>query len=269
MRAFSCRSSVTLMLTIVALMLSLMCVVVDSSTVMDVFRLIQYDLHGEPLGSRRASLNQYAEPFPRTPIRGCVWHPNGPQGTASGFDNSFEWDKAMIAGILFVLPTDFDAEGRQCALHCITCAWKAHWSRSERALYLPFGLDVEAITELEMSLISRKIDIPVYFAVDNDELQTMVRSEQATRQAWAATALTCSLTHFLFGADDRARQHAYHGPIPVAHAWRSSLSGVDQGSQEDRRSHPGELPEQVEGRGTATHPPHTKPTFKTKRTRTP
>ena len=46
------------MLTIVALMLSLMCVVVDSSTVMDVFRLIQYDLHGGPLGSRRASLNQ-------------------------------------------------------------------------------------------------------------------------------------------------------------------------------------------------------------------
>lgn len=32
---------------------------VDSSSVVDVFRMVQYDLGGKPLGSRKAGLNQH------------------------------------------------------------------------------------------------------------------------------------------------------------------------------------------------------------------
>eukprot|EP00242_Pyramimonas_sp_CCMP2087_P010392 CAMPEP_0198215062 /NCGR_PEP_ID=MMETSP1445-20131203/46636_1 /TAXON_ID=36898 /ORGANISM="Pyramimonas sp., Strain CCMP2087" /LENGTH=285 /DNA_ID=CAMNT_0043890583 /DNA_START=225 /DNA_END=1079 /DNA_ORIENTATION=+ len=145
MMAFPSRLSPNFLAAVIFLLLSLVCVMVDAASVMDVHRLIQYDLHGEPLGSRKSNVNQYAS-LAGGPKNGrsVVVLPLAEVDVA--VVNELVQNKAAIAGILFVLPEDFEEN----------------------------GVDGEAIAELEQSLVSQKIDMPIYFAVDNEELQNMM-----------------------------------------------------------------------------------------------
>ncbi|KAK3252506.1 hypothetical protein CYMTET_14699 [Cymbomonas tetramitiformis] len=124
----------------------LLFVVTESSSISDVYRMIQYDFDGEPYGSRRAALSQHASLLSAVNhlTRAVVVIPLSDldvDAVSDLLDN-----KTPIAGMVFVLPLDFDGG----------------------------GYNLEPLREVEQVLINQKINVPVYFAMENADLKQMV-----------------------------------------------------------------------------------------------
>lgn len=64
---------------------------------------------------------------------------------------------------------------------CIPLLWLAYLLEHKRTAAFAPGVDGDAVAELEQSLVSQKIDMPIYFAVDNEELQNMVRGGRVSQ----------------------------------------------------------------------------------------
>ncbi|CAM8972970.1 unnamed protein product [Rhodiola kirilowii] len=148
----------------------------DAATVVDVYRLIQYDISGAPFGSRFAALNHHATSIPVPPAadlsRAVVIIPI--REVNSSFIAEYLTQKRQLGGLLFLLPEMFLPETKGFAAD--------RNSDKEKMKSL--------VDDLEQLLIHGNFPYPVYFAFENDEIDAVlseIKKNDATGQPATAT----------------------------------------------------------------------------------
>lgn len=144
----------------------------DAATVVDVYRLIQYDLAGAPLGSRLAALNHHAGSWPFVPgadlSRTVVMIPI-PEVNIT-FLKEYITNKQPLGGLLLLLPQKFSAE-------------KGEETKE--------GLMTSILSGLEQLLVHANIPYPVYFAFEDERINVVlsdVKRNDAIGQPATATS---------------------------------------------------------------------------------
>uniref|UniRef100_A0A2P2LI88 Nicalin n=1 Tax=Rhizophora mucronata TaxID=61149 RepID=A0A2P2LI88_RHIMU len=152
----------------------------DAATVVDVYRLIQYDISGVPFGSRLASLNHHAASLHFAPgadvSRAVLMIPVREMNIT--FVREFITQGRPLGGLLFLLPQMFnfnngDGDG-------IRSNFQVHDKEMMKTV----------LVELEQILIHAKIPYPVYFAFENDNINAVladVKRNDAIGQPATAT----------------------------------------------------------------------------------
>ncbi|KAF5181474.1 Nicalin [Thalictrum thalictroides] len=147
----------------------------DAATVLDVYRLIQYDLAGVPFGSRFANLNHHAGSFPfrsgadlsRTVVVIPVRELN------MTILQEYITQKQRLGGLLLLLPQKFSFE---------------HRGENGGQTY---GKHVmQKVAELEKLLIHANLPYPVYFGFEDDKIDEVladIKKNDATDQHSTAT----------------------------------------------------------------------------------
>ncbi|XP_021278833.1 nicalin-1 [Herrania umbratica] len=146
----------------------------DAAAVVDVYRLIQYDMSGSPFGSRFASLNHHAASLHFPPgadlSRTVLIIPLRELNIT--FVREYIFQKKPLGGLLFLLPEVFSFEnGGNKQIH-----------EKEKMK--------NVLAELEQLLIHANIPYPVYFAFENDEIETVladIKKNDAIGQPATAT----------------------------------------------------------------------------------
>ncbi|KAK6247413.1 hypothetical protein QUC31_018978 [Theobroma cacao] len=146
----------------------------DAAAVVDVYRLIQYDMSGSPFGSRLASLNHHAASLHFPPgadlSRTVLIIPLRELNIT--FVREYINQKKPLGGLLFLLPEVFSFEnGGNKQIH-----------EKEKMK--------NVLAELEQLLIHANIPYPVYFAFENDEIETVladIKKNDAIGQPATAT----------------------------------------------------------------------------------
>ncbi|KAJ4724930.1 Nicalin [Melia azedarach] len=147
----------------------------DAATVVDVYRLIQYDISGVPFGSRFATLNHHA---------GSLHFPSGADLSRTvvmiplrelniTFVREYVSRKQPLGGLLFLLPEMFKLDN----------------GGSSKGIQ-DKQMMKNVLVELERLLVHSKIPYPVYFAFENDEIDAVlddVKKNDATGQPATAT----------------------------------------------------------------------------------
>lgn len=146
---FVTRSNVCVALALLALLLG-----VSASSSFEAHRLIQYDVEGEELGSRRAALSNIAISGLAEPDASLEQDLLRNVAVLIMADATVDRitdlvDKRGAAGLLFILPTEADIA-----------------ALSDSA--------VSAWEQVESWLVARKFDIPVYFAESSESLEQVV-----------------------------------------------------------------------------------------------
>ncbi|KAL7173984.1 hypothetical protein ACSBR2_033273 [Camellia fascicularis] len=150
----------------------------DAVAVVDVYRLIQYDLAGVPFGSRLASLNHHAGSSILTPAadlsRTVILIPVREVKNIT-FIREYIGQRRPLGGLIFLLPWMFSPEN------------KDNMDGGD-----DFGKEKKNIlVELESLLIHANIPYPVYFAFEDDNINAVladVKMNDATGQPATATA---------------------------------------------------------------------------------
>ncbi|KAI8573448.1 hypothetical protein RHMOL_Rhmol01G0278400 [Rhododendron molle] len=150
----------------------------DAVAVVDVYRLIQYDIAGVPFGSRLASLNHHAGSSLFTPgadlSRTVVMIPVTELNIT--FIREYIEQKQPLGGLIFLLPRMFSPENKD----------------------VKYGGDDDPgkelmkniLVELERFLLYANIPYPVYFAFEDDNINTVladVKRNDVTGQPATAT----------------------------------------------------------------------------------
>lgn len=150
----------------------------DAATVVDVYRLIQYDIAGVPFGSRLASLNHHAGSLPFVPgadlSRTVVIIPVHEVNIT--FIREYIAQRQPLGGLLFLLPQMFSSEN-------INGSVKGEQNFEKELMR-------NILVELEQLLIHANIPYPVYFAFDDDNVDAVlvdVKRNDATGQPATAT----------------------------------------------------------------------------------
>ncbi|XP_044481180.1 nicalin-like isoform X2 [Mangifera indica] len=150
----------------------------DAATVVDVYRLIQYDISGVPFGSRLAAVNHHAGSLHFSPAadlsRTVVMMPVRELNIT--FLKEFISQQKTLGGLLFLLPEMFRIENGDVG--------------GSRADVNEKGLVKSVFDELERLLIHVKMPYPVYFAFENDEIEAVledVKKNDETGQSATAT----------------------------------------------------------------------------------
>lgn len=150
----------------------------DASTVVDVYRLIQYDLAGVPFGSRLASLNHHAGSSlfaPGTDLsRTVVILPVRELNIT--FFREYIGQKKPLGGLLLLLPRIFSSENRDIVGGDDDSSGKE--------------IMRDLLVELERLLIHADIRYPVYFAFEDDDIDAVlaeVKRNDASGQPATAT----------------------------------------------------------------------------------
>ncbi|OMO59914.1 Nicastrin [Corchorus olitorius] len=146
----------------------------DAAAVVDVYRLIQYDMSGSPFGSRLASLNHHGASLHFPPgadlSRTVLIIPLRELNIT--FVREYIDQKKPLGGLLFLLPQVFKSEnGGNKQIHEI-----------EKLKSM--------LAELEKLLIHSNIPYPVYFAFENDDIDTVladIKKNDAIGQPATAT----------------------------------------------------------------------------------
>ncbi|GMP88380.1 hypothetical protein CsSME_00040396 [Camellia sinensis var. sinensis] len=150
----------------------------DAVAVVDVYRLIQYDLAGVPFGSRLASLNHHAGSSILTPAadlsRTVILIPVREMNDIT-LIREYIGQRRPLGGLIFLLPWMFSPEN------------KDNMDGGD-----DFGKEMKNIlVELEPLLIHANIPYPVYFAFEDDNINAVladVKMNDATGQPATATA---------------------------------------------------------------------------------
>ncbi|KAJ7546766.1 hypothetical protein O6H91_08G053800 [Diphasiastrum complanatum] len=131
----------------------------DAASVFDVYRVIQYDLRGIPLGSRRGSLNHYASSGISVPgvdlARTVVIAPLKQVNIT--LLNGYLQSKRLLGGLLVLLPRTFELI-----------------KDDERSKDDEETDEEASVAQLEQWLLHNEIPYPVYFAIEDDKLKTVV-----------------------------------------------------------------------------------------------
>ncbi|KAL1205486.1 hypothetical protein V5N11_026672 [Cardamine amara subsp. amara] len=161
---------------VVALMLILVACVelCDAATVVDVYRLIQYDISGVPFGSRFSSLNHHAASlsFQRGAdlSRSVLILPL--RELDIGFVQDYISQKQSLGGLLILLPQTF-RPGNVGSVISETEGFR------------------KLLAQLEKLLVHGNIPFPVYFAFENEETDAMLadvkKNDALGQQATATT----------------------------------------------------------------------------------
>ncbi|CAI9768582.1 unnamed protein product [Fraxinus pennsylvanica] len=167
---------------ITLLILVMACVeICDAVTVVDVYRLVQYDIGGVPFGSRLASLNHHAgsslfssssgaaADLSRTVLILPVRELN------LTFIKEYITHRKPLGGLLLLLPPAFSPYSESVG--------RAHHDSAK-------DLMKEVLAELEQLLIHANTPYPVYFGFEDDSINTVladVKKNDATGQLATAT----------------------------------------------------------------------------------
>ncbi|KAE9620617.1 hypothetical protein Lal_00019898 [Lupinus albus] len=148
----------------------------DGATVVDVYRLIQYDLSGVPFGSRLASLNHHAASLHFSPhsdlSRSVLLIPL--RELNMSFVKEYIAESKPLGGLIFLLPQMFNF-GKKGASN--------HQDGSKELLK-------NMLAELEQILIHANLPYPVYFAFEDDTIDAVlndIKKNDATGQPATAT----------------------------------------------------------------------------------
>ncbi|XP_068659439.1 uncharacterized protein [Aristolochia californica] len=150
----------------------------DAATVVDVYRLIQYDLAGVPFGSRLAGLNHHAGSLPFAPgtdlSRTVVIMPIREVNIT--FLKECMTNKKPLGGLLLLLPPDSSDGSTEVA--------------KEGDEVPVFGLFRNVFAELEQLLVHATVPYPVYFTFEDPSLDAVladVKKNYALGQPATAT----------------------------------------------------------------------------------
>ncbi|KAL8263225.1 hypothetical protein R6Q59_024574 [Mikania micrantha] len=146
----------------------------DASTVVDGYRLIQYDISGAPFGSRAASLNHHVgsslsvhgSDLSRTVVMLYL------RELDETFIREYIEQGKPLGGLLIVLPQAFSYDIYQTLVFCV------------------FTKEKKQLADLEQKLIHRAIQYPVYFAFECKDLAFVladIRKNDAFGQPATAT----------------------------------------------------------------------------------
>ncbi|KAJ6395482.1 hypothetical protein OIU77_020684 [Salix suchowensis] len=151
----------------------------DAATVVDVYRLIQYDISGAPLGSRFATLNHHAGSLHLPPgvdlSRTVVIIPVHELNIT--LVKEFIAQRKPLGGLLFLLPQMLNFENRDPTS-------ESKYQIHEKKLIK------NVLVELERLLIYANIPYPVYFAFEDDDIDAVladVKRNDASGQPATAT----------------------------------------------------------------------------------
>ncbi|KAL4296194.1 hypothetical protein GQ457_12G027300 [Hibiscus cannabinus] len=146
----------------------------DAAAAVDVYRLIQYDMSGSPFGSRFAALNHHAASLSFPPgadlSRTVLIIPLRELNIT--FVREYITQKKPLGGLLFLLPEvlSFKHGGNK----------QVHEKEKMKKL----------LAELERLLVHSNIPYPVYFAFENDDIDTVladIKKNDAMGQPATAT----------------------------------------------------------------------------------
>ncbi|KAH1220730.1 Nicalin [Glycine max] len=150
----------------------------DGATVVDVYRLIQYDMSGVPFGSRLASLNHHAASLHFSPhvdlSRTVLLIPL--RELNMSFVKEYIAESKPLGGLIFLLPRMFSFENKD-------GMGSNHQDESKELLK-------NALDELEQILIHANLPYPVYFAFEDDNIDavlTDIKKNDVTGQPATAT----------------------------------------------------------------------------------
>ncbi|KAJ6717187.1 NICALIN [Salix koriyanagi] len=152
----------------------------DAATVVDVYRLIQYDISGVPFGSRFATLNHHAGSLHFAPgadlSRTVLVIPVRELNIT--FVKEYISQRKPLGGLLFLLPQMFNFGNREAAT-------EGKYQIREKELMKT------VLAELERLLIHANIPYPVYFAFEDDDIDAVLadvkRSDVSGQPATATT----------------------------------------------------------------------------------
>ncbi|KAI3930246.1 hypothetical protein MKW92_030599 [Papaver armeniacum] len=134
----------------------------DAATVVDVYRLIQYDISGVPYGSRLSNLNHHASSFPFSPgtdLSRTVFVINFRDLNLTSIQE-YITEKRQLGGLLLLLPQKFSPSNKEAAEE----GGQTHEQEQTRGLLI----------ELEQLLIGATIPYPVYFAFEDDKIDAVL-----------------------------------------------------------------------------------------------
>ncbi|RZC90816.1 hypothetical protein C5167_028653 [Papaver somniferum] len=134
----------------------------DAATVVDVYRLIQYDISGVPYGSRLSNLNHHASSFPFSPgtdLSRTVFVINFRDLNLTSIQE-YITEKRQLGGLLLLLPQKFSPSNKEAAEE----GGQTHEQEQTRGLLI----------ELEQLLIGANIPYPVYFAFEDDKIDAVL-----------------------------------------------------------------------------------------------
>ncbi|XP_035546105.1 nicalin-1 [Juglans regia] len=134
----------------------------DAATVVDVYRLIQYDISGVPFGSRLAALNHHAGSLHFAPgadlSRTVVIIPV--RELNMSFVKEYIVQRQPLGGLLFLLPQMFNFDNRDgMGIY--------HQNHGKELLH-------NVMVELEQLLIHANIPYPVYFAFEDSDIDAVL-----------------------------------------------------------------------------------------------
>ncbi|KAL3518573.1 hypothetical protein ACH5RR_021162 [Cinchona calisaya] len=180
------------MMAVVVLILLAACAdLCDGVTVVDVYRLVQYDLSGVPFGSRFASLNHHAASSLFSP--GTAAASGGDSAAAADLSRTvlilplrglnltlireYIGQRKILGGLLFLLPSIFNPEN-------VDNTGGTDDVPAE-------GVSKDILVELERLLIHANVPFPVYFAFEHDDINAVLADVERTDVAGQpATATT-------------------------------------------------------------------------------
>ncbi|KAM3398854.1 nicalin-1 isoform X1 [Capsicum galapagoense] len=146
----------------------------DAVTVVDVYRLVQFDISSVPFGSRLATLNHHAASslFGSDLSRSVIILPV--RELDLDLIKEYIGQGKLLGGLLFLLPPHFSPEKVDAAV----------------GIDEDFDLLRNKVSELERLLIHANIPYPVYFAFENDDINAVlaeVKRNDASGQPATAT----------------------------------------------------------------------------------
>ncbi|CAI9105688.1 OLC1v1004671C1 [Oldenlandia corymbosa var. corymbosa] len=177
----------TPMVVVVLILLTACAELCDGVAVVDVYRLVQYDLNGVPFGSRIASLNHHAASSLFSP--GSSVSGNSVAADLSRavlilplrelnltLIREYIEQKTILGGLLFLLPSVFNPENID--------------TTSEADYNLAQDVSKDVLVEVERLLIHASIPYPVYFAFESDDVNSVladIKRNDASGQPATAT----------------------------------------------------------------------------------
>ncbi|XP_061343845.1 uncharacterized protein LOC133289851 [Gastrolobium bilobum] len=189
----------------------------DGATVVDVYRLIQYDMSGVPFGSRLASLNHHAASLHFSPhadlSRTVLLIPL--RELNMSFVKEYIAEGKPLGGLIFLLPQMFSFENKG--------GTGSNQQDGSNELLK------NVLAELEQILIHTNLPYPVYFAFENDNIDavlTDIKKSDATGQP--ATATTGGYK-FVVSAPEPKKVSS--PPITNIQGWLAGLKTDDDSRQ--------------------------------------
>ncbi|PNY00505.1 nicalin-1-like protein, partial [Trifolium pratense] len=150
----------------------------DGATVVDVYRLIQYDMSGVPFGSRLASLNHHAASLHFSPhadlSRTVLLIPL--RELNMSFVQEYIVASKPLGGLIFLLPQMFNSENKG--------GVGSNRDDGNKDLLK------NVLAELEQILIHTNLPYPVYFAFEDDNIDNVlldIKKNDASGQPATAT----------------------------------------------------------------------------------